>query len=224
MAKRTYEQSLTFFKRNTMNRGNGRELYKTPNYLIERIVEDLLIYNPMLREYRWVDPCAGDGRWATVIKSKGINCDSYDIKPLNSSVQQLDFLMFKNFAPNLFFIGNPPFSLSKVFINNAINNNCPCYFLGGSMALTGDISRHATLIHRFTGAEGNQTDKRSKAIFEDTLGKNVIIWCCGGLYIPSSCLPLERYDNFNNNTFRVAIKKFCKEDIRVRKIDASNNK
>ena len=34
--KRTHEQSLTFFKRETNTRGFGRELYKTPTDVIHK--------------------------------------------------------------------------------------------------------------------------------------------------------------------------------------------
>ena len=45
MPKRTPEQSKSFFKRFTKNRGEGRELYQTPHEMIDAIVSNLLIEN-----------------------------------------------------------------------------------------------------------------------------------------------------------------------------------
>ena len=92
MAKRTYEQSLTFFKRNTKQRGEGRELYKTPIDMIQKIVSDIILKYPYLKNYLWIDHCAGDGRWEEVIKEYNIKCISYDINPLNNNVKKQDFL------------------------------------------------------------------------------------------------------------------------------------
>ena len=87
MAKRTYEQSLSFFQiRNTDNRGHNRELYKTPVHVIEKIVDDIIERRPDIKTKLWTDPCAADGRWEEVIKSRGIRCKSFDIEPLNESV------------------------------------------------------------------------------------------------------------------------------------------
>ena len=77
MSKRTPEQSKSFFKRNTKNRGEGRELYQTPYDLIDAIVNSLLKEKPFLKDKIWVDSCAGDGRWAEVIKKYGIKYSVY---------------------------------------------------------------------------------------------------------------------------------------------------
>lgn len=61
--KRTYEQSLTFFKHKTDKRGDGRELYKTLKQLIRAVVSDLLCVFPNLKNYEWVDPCANLVLW-----------------------------------------------------------------------------------------------------------------------------------------------------------------
>ena len=82
----------SFFKRQTHNRGYGRELYFTPKPTIEKIVNDLLEYDNTLAQRIWLDVCAADGRWQDVINSKGIKCISYDISPLNEKVKQQDFL------------------------------------------------------------------------------------------------------------------------------------
>ena len=85
-----------FFKRETQNRGNGRELYFTPKEVIEKIVNDLVEYDNTLLNRTWIDVCAADGRWEEVISNKGIKCISYDIEPLNDKVKQQDFLNMLN--------------------------------------------------------------------------------------------------------------------------------
>jgi hypothetical protein len=91
--KRTYEQSLTFFNIcKTEQRGFNRELYVTPISIIEQIVDSILGVYLKLKDFTWVDPCTGDGRWEQVIKAKGINCLSYNIQPLLGTVKQWDFL------------------------------------------------------------------------------------------------------------------------------------
>lgn len=218
MAKRTPEQAKSFFKRNTKNRGEGRELYKTSYDLIDSIVSNLISEKPFLKDKIWVDPCAGDGRWAEVIKNYGINCISFDIKPLNDKVFQGDFFITP-YQQNdkYFFIGNPPFSLLKPFINRALSITNYCYFLGGSQVITGGLSDKVELLHRFEGFEGNQKDKRSKAVFLDTNNKDVLIWSCGALFTNDEYIPkLTQIDALEDNSFRVSIKKYCKEDKRIK--------
>lgn len=217
MPKRTPEQSKSFFKRFTKNRGEGRELYQTPYEMIDAIVSNLLVEKPFLKNMIWVDPCAGDGRWAEVIKNYGIDCISFDIKPLNDKVFQGDFFTTP-YRQNekYFFIGNPPFSMVKQFVNKALSITNYCYFLGGSQLLTGTLSSKVCLLHRFEGYEGNQKDKRSKAIYTDTNGKNILIWSCGALFTNNDLLvKMEQSDTFTDNSFRVSIKNYCKADGRV---------
>lgn len=215
--KRTYEQSLTFFKRNTHTRGEGRELYKTPCYIIDRIVKNLLDNRPYLKDLVWVDPCAGDGRWGKIINQNGIECLSSDIAPLSDNVVQVDFFNndYYKYDKKYFFIGNPPYSLLSKFINKALCLADSCYFLGGSMIMTGKLSTKVDLLHRFYGAEGNQKDNRSKVSFQDTNGSNVLVWTCGALFNNKINNKFKRYDTPNKGTFRVSVKSFCEEDPRV---------
>jgi hypothetical protein len=212
--KRTYEQSLTFFKRETNSRGFGRELYKTPLDTIHKIVSSLLQYKPELKNKLWIDPCAGDGRWEQVIKQYGIDCKSFDIEPLNDTVLKQDFYDY-NTLEDVFIIGNPPFSELTKFVEKSLSIADTCYFLGGSQIITGKLSCKTELIHRFEGYEGNQKDKRSKLIFEDTNNKDVIIWCCGALFNNDNHPSCIRYDSFKDNCFRTSVKCYCEIDKRI---------
>ena len=223
MAKRTPEQSKTFFKRNTKNRGEGRELYQTPIDIIDKVVSSLITEKPFLKDRLWVDPCAADGRWQEVIEKYGVRCISFDIKPLNDKVFQGDFYTTPYQKTNkYFFIGNPPYSMLKDFINISLDITDYCYFFGGSQIITGGLSNKVELLHRFEGFEGNQKDKRSKAIFLDTNNKNILIWSCGALFTNKEMPKFEQIDSLEDNSFRVSVKKYCKEDDRVKIIKEQN--
>ena len=222
--KRTLEQSKSFFNiRHTDKRGFNRELYFTPISVIDKIVFSLLLVFPWLREMVWIDPCAGDGRWGEVFKKYGIECYSYDITPLSPEVKQQDFLTAERSLYTqkpIFFIGNPPFSLLKQFINKALSLTHYCYFLGGSQLITGTLSPQVVLLHRFEGFEGNQKDLRSKIVFNDTLGKDVLVWCCGGMFFShgKDDFKLQRSTFKDKDNFRVGIKTYCYPDERVHTI------
>lgn len=216
MSKRTIEQSRTFFKRETDKRGDGRELYITPIPVIEQIVSSLIKERPELKERIWIDPCAGDGRWEEVIKKYGIDCLSYDIEPMSVNVYKSDFLnTYYKSNTKLFFIGNPPFSLLKEFVNHSLDITDCCYFLGGSQIITGTLANKVDLLHRFEGYEGNQKDKRSKISFIDSNGKNVIVWCCGALFTNKEHNKFNRDETQTENSFRVGVKSYCNSDERV---------
>lgn len=216
--KRTYEQSISFFaNRKTTNRGNNRELYNTPYNIIFSIISNLLIVYPFLTNKKWIDPCAGDGRWAEVIKEFGIECDSYDIEPLNNKVKKQDFFTSTTYK-DCFYIGNPPFTMVKQFVDKSLETADLCYFLGGSMLLTGSLSDRVKLLHRFEGFEGNQKDKRSKVLFEDTNNEKVIVWCCGALFTNELQNKFQRKEYLVDKSFAVSPKQFCIEDTRVKKI------
>lgn len=207
--KRTYEQSLTFFKtRKTSERGCGRELYQTPNDMIEKIVDNIILKRPELKNKLWVDPCAGDGRWQTIIESKGIKCKSFDIEPLNSKIEKQNFYDY-NPAEDVFIIGNPPFSELTKFVDKALSVAESCYFLGGSQIITGKLSNKVSLLHRFEGAEGNQKDKRSKIGFIDTNGEKVYVWCCGAIFDNNQHNNFIRYKEYQENCFRTSVQCFC---------------
>lgn len=215
--KRTPEQAKSFFRiRNTESRGEGRELYKTPEELIERIVDSLLEHCPELRDRIWIDPCAGDGRWGKVARDRGICCFDYDLHPLNGSVVEQDFLT-SDFSgeENLFFIGNPPFTLVRQFVEKSLEFAESCYFLGGSRIITGSLSEKVALLHRFEGYEGNQKDRRSKAWFHDTNGKNVIIWTCGAIFDRNTHKSFHINKEMNDYSFSTGVHCFCEEDDRV---------
>lgn len=212
--KRTYEQSLSFFKRNTDNRGFGRELYKTPDYIIRLIVEDILNRKPYLFNKLWIDPCAGDGRWEKIIREYDVNVKSFDIEPLDKIVEQQDFYEY-NTEEDIFIIGNPPFKQLKKFINKSLSLCNECYFLGGSQIITGTLSNKVSLLHRFEGFEGNQKDKRSKIKFIDTFDKDVLVWSCGAIFDNIEHNNFTHTDVFSINSFRTSVKKYCIEDERV---------
>ena len=213
--KRTYEQSLTFFKHKTDSRGDGRELYKTPHRIIFRIVDNLLSECPELRQKHWIDPCAGDGRWENILRMFDINCESFDIKPLAPDVYTQDFLT-SDFKGDCFFIGNPPFSMLKQFVDKALSMAESCYFLGGSQIITGTLSDKVALLHRFTGAEGKQSDERSKVLFEDSNGCQVPVWCCGALFENGKHTGFWRCNHlYGFDRFAVSPKVFCVDDERI---------
>lgn len=211
--------SRQFFKRYTVYRGDGRELYFTPINTIEKIVKSLITLKPELKEKTWVDPCAGDGRWEQVINGFGIKCYSFDIKPLTSFVTKRDFLEdnFNEFK-KIFFIGNPPFSLLTDFIGKALYLTDSCYFLGGSQIITNFLSSKVSLLHRFEGYDGNQKDLRSKLVFNDTLNKQLEIWCCGAIFNKRFHKNFKMEKEKSSNNFRVSIQNFCVEDERVKVI------
>lgn len=215
MNKRTPEQTKSFFKRITKNRGEGRELYKTPLKVIKDIVDSIILNYPELKSKLWIDPCAGDGRWEEVIKSRGIKCQSYDLQPLNNNVKQADFLIKEDYGENIFIVGNPPFSLLEKFVEKALKLTNKCYFLGGSQIITGKLSTKVDLLHRFEGFEGNQKDLRSKVVFKDTNDKDVIIWCCGAIFDRGVNRNFIRNNYKNESSFRVSIQNYCEQDDRV---------
>lgn len=213
-----FKMSIQFFKRNTSKRGDGRELYYTPIQTIEKIIYNLVTNKPKLKNKLWIDPCAGDGRWGKVASNFGVVCESYDINPLSPNVKKLDFFK-SNFDKDCFILGNPPFSQVKEFINKALSMVDTCYFLGGSGRLTGQLSEHIELLHRFEGYEGNQKDLRSKSIFIDTLGEEVLVWTVGGLFTHNIFNKFTKVKEKINGSFAVGIWSYCISDERVKIIN-----
>jgi len=210
-------KSHYFKNRNTNKRGKNRELYFTPDKVIEQIVDDLLIAHPDLKERVWVDPCAADGRWEKYITSKGIKCKSYDLFPLNNSVIQQDFLNDTCDAlKDCFIIGNPPFSLLKQFVNKALTLTDKCYFLGGSQIITGKLAEKVETLHCFEEFEGKQKDHRSKIAFIDTLNNELLIWCCGAVFTNTTHPTFIRGTILTSTNFRVGVTTLCEKDTRVR--------
>jgi len=215
--KRTPEQARSFFEtRNTASRGEGRELYRTPVPLIELIVGDIVARRPDLAGRKWIDPCAGDGRWGDVIRSHGIECLDYDLHPLREGIAQQDFLQSDFGMEGIFFIGNPPFSMVRQFVAKSLEQADSCYYLGGSRIVTGaHLGEKVSLLHRFEGYEGNQKDRRSKAWFQDTNGKDVIIWTCGAIFDRNIHNPFHISSEIKDNSFSTGVHCFCEEDERV---------
>lgn len=223
MIDKDIKKTKDFFKRNTKNRGEGREVYITPYNVIENIVDSIIFHYPELKSRVWIDPCAGDGRWEEVIKSRGIKCQSYDLQPLNDNVKQADFLIKEDYGENIFIVGNPPFSLLGKFVEKALKLTDKCYFLGGSQIITGKLSTKVDLLHRFEGFEGNQKDLRSKVLFKDTNNKDVAIWCCGALFDRGVNRNFIRKTYKTEKNFRVSIQNYCEPDDRVKVIKRGLN-
>lgn len=201
--------------RNTASRGEGRELYRTPIPLIGAVVDSIISHRPDLAGRTWIDPCAGDGRWGDAIRSRGMECLEYDLHPLRDGIAEQDFLASSFNGDDLFFIGNPPFSLLKQFVSKSLEFADCCYFLGGSRIIANTLGDRVELLHRFEGFEGNQTDRRSKAWFLDTNGKDVIIWCCGAIFGRERGKPFHISGEMTTGSFSVGVRCFCEEDGRV---------
>lgn len=170
-----------FLTHKTETRGEGRELYKTPPETIIKIVKDILLYDPSLKNRLWIDPCAADGIWEKSTKDLGINWKSYDICPLDNIVIKQDFYEMKS-KENIFIIGNPPFKQLKKFIKKSFELTDKCYFLGGSAGITGSLAPKVEMLHRFENYDGKQKDKRSKLCFTTTNDEYFPIWCCGAIF------------------------------------------
>lgn len=227
MSKRHY------FKHQTSTRGENRELYYTKPEDIYKIIQDLVEKIPRLLDYQWIDPCAGDGRWARVAEEFGIKIKSYDIYPAADFVEKADFLNYnwseleQNSEKPLFFIGNPPFSKLKDFVTQALSYVDFCYFLGGPQILTGSLSDKVLILHRFEGYEGNQKDRRSKLVFTDSNGNDVKVWASGALMGKSFIDGPHRFVIVNKGipeqTFKIYPHKYAVEDFRVRVIKKDEN-
>lgn len=193
--------------------------------MIVDIIKDLIEFKPELKQRLWIDPCAANGNWERAIRTFGIDCVSFDLEPLNESVIKRNFLTDENeLLKDAFIIGNPPYSLVSEFINRSFEFSDCCYFLGGSSRLTGKISDRISLLHMFNNFEGNQKDRRSKIAFDDTLGKKVCVWTCGALIEKEG--KFNRFESFltrTNNSFRVGVQKYIKENDRIKVIERGIN-
>lgn len=206
-----------YFNHKTKYRGLQRELYFTKQDIILKIVNSLLNNYPNLRNKTWIDPCAADGRWGNIIKQNfNINCESYDINPLSNNVKQLDFLNSNFNGENLFFIGNPPYSLTNKFVEKALLFSNYCYFLGTGMNMN-KLGNKILLLHRFEGFEGNQSDLRSKCKFITTNNEDLTVWTCGALF--NSEINNNKFivnKNKNGHNFAVGVYNFFDIDERVK--------
>lgn len=205
-----------YFNYKTKERGLNRQLYYTPHTIIYKIIDNLLLNFPYLREIKWIDPCAADGRWSDIAKKFNIEVLNFDIVPLRKDVIQKDFLNddyseFKNY----FFIGNPPYKLLEKFVNKALSLSNECYFLGSGNKICKKLSNNVKLLHRFEGYEGKQKDLRSKCIFKDTNNKEVMIWTCGALFDNNNNKNFITTNKLNNN-FAIGVYSFCEFDDRIK--------
>ena len=220
-----------YFNHKTSTRGENRELYYTKHEDIRKIIQYLVEKIPALLDYEWVDPCAGDGRWEEVAKDFGIKIHSYDIEPQADFVEKRDFLqtcwddLERDLDKPIFFIGNPPFSKLKEFVEYAIKYVDFCYFLGGPQIITGSLGPKVLVLHRFEGYEGNQKDKRTKLVFTDSNGNDVKIWTVGALFGRHK---IKEFDVVEKSippiTFKIYPGKYVVEDFRVRKIKKDETK
>lgn len=214
-----------YFNHQTLNR-SSREYYITDKKDIRKIIFWLLKKIPALCDYIWIDPCAGDGRWEEVAQEFGIKVYSYDIEPQSDFVEKADFFSknwqeveYNNVKP-LFFIGNPPFSKVKKFVEHALKYADFCYFLGGPLLITNTLGNKVLILHRFEGYEGNQKDRRTKLRFIDSNGEEIKVWTVGALFGKSSG-SLEKFHNIPQSTiftFKIYPHKNVIEDYRVRVI------
>jgi len=138
-------------------RGLGRELYFTKEDDIRMCINLLLKKEPDLKSLKWHDPFAADGRWARVAREFGIDCFSSDIKPLDSSVIQMNAFDIMP-EPDTLYIGNPPFSNAKKLVRHFKHK---CAFIMQS-SVFGLGLRHlwyfgnSSELYFITGAGGNE--------------------------------------------------------------------
>lgn len=212
-----------YFNHKTSTRGENRELYYTKHEDIRKIIQYLVEKIPALLDYEWVDPCAGDGRWTEVAAEFGIKVSSFDIEPEADFVEKADFFEkdWEEFEANcikpIFFIGNPPFSKVKKFVEHALKKADFCYFLGGPQVITNTLGDKVLILHRFEGYEGNQKDRRSKLRFIDSNGQEVKVWTVGALFgkAPTHLDKFMCIPQSTEFTFKISPHKNIIEDYRV---------
>lgn len=200
-----------------------REYYIANKDDIRKIISWLLEKIPNLTSYQWVDPCAGDGRWQEVAKEFGVDVSSYDIEPEADFVEKADFFEkdWEEFEANsvkpIFFIGNPPFSKLKKFVEYALKKADFCYFLGGPQVITNTLGDKVLILHRFEGYEGNQKDRRTKLRFTDSNGYEVKVWTVGALFgkAPTHLDKFMCIPQSTEFTFKIYPHKNIIEDYRV---------
>ena len=153
----------------------SRELYNTPEHLIESIVCEILKMYPDLKEKVWVDPFADKGQWGRIFDRYGLSYKSYDILPSNGLVEKMDFFDLELNKKYVYYWKLTIFNVEK---DCKKASGCRGFLLG----IYG-YSKYITKLFVFNGFEGNQRDGRSKAVFKDSLGNNVAVWCVGSLYV-----------------------------------------
>lgn len=137
IAKPFVSRSTFFYDNgNTMkvNNNNVLDQYftkkETANYLYKKTCDIISQYESNLKEFKWVEPSAGDGVFFNLLPPK--NRIGIDINPMNDEIIQTDYLKF-NLPKKTIVIGNPPFGHRGVmalnFINHSKNADYVCFIL-----------------------------------------------------------------------------------------------
>jgi hypothetical protein len=79
---------------------------ETAKYLYKKTCDIISKYESSLKEFKWVEPSAGDGVFFNLLPKK--NRIGIDINPMNDEIIQTDYLKF-NLPEKTIVIGNPPF-------------------------------------------------------------------------------------------------------------------
>ena len=124
-----------------------RDAYFTPLKDSKRIVKQLLIDEPYLRDYEWVEPSAGAGSFLYAVEDENIKIQGYDIHPMHDDVIENDFLEDDLDLSGKVVIGNPPYGarnrLALDFIDRAFEQGAEYvgFLLLGSFTTYSAISR-----------------------------------------------------------------------------------
>ena len=124
-----------------------RDAYFTPLKDSKRIIKQLLIDEPYLRDYEWVEPSAGSGSFLYAVEDENIKIQGYDIHPMHDDVVQNDFLKDDLDLSGKVVIGNPPYGarsrLALDFIDRAFKQGAEYvgFLLLGSFSTYSTISR-----------------------------------------------------------------------------------
>ena len=105
-------------------RKNLKDQYYTKESIAKQYVDTILHWLPKTKEYLWIEPSAGTGRFLKVLPAT-IERIGLDLEPKATEILQQDFLTWTpppTSKPMLVF-GNPPFgrqgSLAKAFLRHA---------------------------------------------------------------------------------------------------------
>lgn len=124
-----------------------RDAYFTPVEDSSKIIKQLLIDHPEVRDLEFVEPSAGSGSFMYAAEEHGLNIKGYDIHPLRQDVIKNDFLNDDLDLSGKFVIGNPPYgrknSLTIKFIERAFEQGAEYvgFLLLGGFAQYFNITR-----------------------------------------------------------------------------------
>ena len=165
-----------------------RDAYFTPLKDSKRIIKQLLIDEPYLRDYEWVEPSAGAGSFLYAVEDEGIKIQGYDIHPMHEDVIENDFLEDDLDLTGKVVIGNPPYGprqkLTLEFIDKSFEYGAEYvgFLLLGSFATYSNFSRIKSNCEIVAIRKYN-------VIFEDDQGKKVF---SGILKYPMNFILLKR--------------------------------